>query len=119
MSRQKGARYEQIALKHLIAEGLELVEQNFQCRLGEVDLILLDQNCLVFVEVRYRTSNRFASAAHSVDAKKQERIARTAAMFLSKHPDKSNCTVRFDVVAFDHPESGQCGLQWTRDAFRV
>lgn len=119
MSRIKGARYERLALKHLRAKGLELIEQNFRCRLGEVDLILRDEDCLVFVEVRCRTSNRFASAAHSVDERKQAKIARTAAMFLSKHPRLSNCTVRFDVVAFDRPESDRCTLQWTRDAFRV
>jgi putative endonuclease len=119
MSRSKGARYEQLALKHLVAEGLELVEQNFQCRLGEVDLILRDRNCLVFVEVRYRSSNRFASAAHSVDERKQAKIARTAAMFLGKHPGLSDHRIRFDVIAFDRPESDPCELQWTRDAFRI
>jgi putative endonuclease len=119
MSRNKGARYEQLALKHLRSQGLQLVEQNFRCRLGEVDLILLDEDCLVFVEVRYRATNRFASAAHSVDEKKQAKIVRTAAMFLGKNPRLSDCTVRFDVIAFDHPEVDKCGLQWTRDAFRV
>ncbi len=119
MSREKGARYESLALDHLRRHGLELVERNFHCRLGEVDLILLDKGCLVFVEVRYRSSNRFASAAHTVDNRKQAKLARTAEFFLGKHPDLSNSTVRFDVVAFDRPDSGQCALQWTRDAFRV
>jgi len=118
MSRTRGARYEQLALEHLISEGLELVERNFQCRLGEVDLILRDQDCLVFVEVRYRSSNRFASAAHSVDERKQAKISRAAAMFLGMHPGLSDCRVRFDVIAFDRPESDPCELQWIRDAFR-
>ena len=119
MSRDKGTRYEQLALKHLKSNGLKLVEQNFHCRLGEIDLVLRDDNCLVFVEVRYRSSNRFASAALSVDERKQAKIARTAAMFLGKNPRLSNCPVRFDVVAFDSAESDQGTLQWTRDAFRV
>lgn len=119
MSRTEGARYEQLALRFLRSRGLELVERNFRCRLGEVDLILRDKRCLVFAEVRYRSSNRFASAAHSVDERKQAKIARTAAMYLSKNPGLDNCTVRFDVIAFDRPESDQCELQWTRDAFRV
>lgn len=119
MSRHTGARYEQLALRHLKANGLELVEKNYHCRLGEIDLVLREDNCLVFVEVRYRSSNRFASAAHSVDAKKQAKIARAASMFLGKNPSLSNSTVRFDVVAFDSPESNPGAIQWTRDAFRV
>lgn len=119
MSRDKGARYEQLALKHLKASGLNLVEQNFRCRLGEIDLVFRDGNCLVFVEVRYRSSNRFASAAQSVDERKQAKIARAAAMFLGRNPALSHCTVRFDVVAFDSTDSDQGTLQWIRDAFRV
>jgi putative endonuclease len=116
---EKGASYERLALNYLRRHGLQLVERNFRCRLGEVDLILRDKTCLVFVEVRYRASNRFASATLSVDGRKQAKIARTAAIYLSQHPGLSNCTVRFDVVAFDRPEPAQCALQWTRDAFRV
>ena len=119
MSRNKGAHYEQLALRHLRTNGLELVEKNFHCRLGEIDLILRDDNCLVFVEVRYRRSNRFATAAQSVDEKKQAKIARTASMFLGKNPGMSHYPVRFDVVAFDSTESDQSAIQWTRDAFRV
>lgn len=119
MSRDKGARYESLALKHLKANGLKLIEKNFQCRLGEIDLILRDKDCLIFAEVRYRSSNRFASAAHSVDDRKQAKIAQTAAMYLARRPELSNCTVRFDVVAIDDVDSGPGRLQWMRDAFRV
>jgi len=119
MSRGTGARYEQLALDHLRSVGLELVERNFHCRLGEIDLVMRDDDCLIFVEVRYRSSNRFAPAAHTVNGKKQARIARAAAMFLGQHPGMSHCTVRFDVVAFDDPVTSRCALQWTRDAFRV
>ena len=119
MSREKGARYESLALKHLTANGLKLIEKNFHCRLGEIDLILRDKDCLVFAEVRFRTSSRFASAAHSIDDRKQARIARTAAMYLARRPELSNCTVRFDVIAIDSADSDQGKLQWMRDAFRV
>lgn len=119
MSRDQGARFESVALKHLKANGLELIEKNFHCRLGEIDLILRDENCLIFAEVRYRSASRFASAAHSVDDRKQAKIARTAAMFLARRPELSDCTVRFDVVAIDDVDSGPDRLQWMRDAFRV
>jgi putative endonuclease len=119
MSRDKGARYESLALKHLLKNGLVLVERNFHCRQGEIDLIMRDGNCLVFAEVRYRASNAFASAAHSVDNRKQAKIARTAEMYLARKPALGHYRVRFDVIAFDNTESDQGTLQWIRDAFRV
>ena len=119
MSRDKGTHYESLALKHLKANGLKLLEKNFHCRLGEIDLILRDKDCLVFAEVRFRASNRFASAAHSVDDKKQARIARAAAMYLARRPELSDCRVRFDVVAIDCADADQGTIQWMRDAFRV
>ena len=119
MSRDKGARYDSLALKHLKANGLKLIEKNFHCRLGEIDLILRDKDCLVFAEVRYRASNSFASAAHSIDDRKQARIVRTAAMYLARRPELSNWRVRFDVVAIDNFDSAQGTLQWMRDAFRA
>jgi putative endonuclease len=119
VSRKKGAHYETLALNHLKANGLKLIEKNFQCRLGEIDLILRERDCLVFAEVRYRASNRYACAAHSVDERKQAKIARTAAIYLSQRPELADCTVRFDIVAIDDVDSSPNTLQWMRDAFRV
>ncbi len=113
-----GAHWENQALEHLSSSGLKLLCENFRCRMGEIDLVMLDQDCLVFVEVRYRKSNRFASAACSVDRHKQRKLARAAAMFLGRHPQYCNHVVRFDVVAFDATPNDQCTLQWLRDAFR-
>ena len=73
---------------------------------------------LVFVEVRFRKHGRFASAAHSVDGRKQRKLCRTAAYFLRRHPKYQNTPVRFDVVAFDGPTHDDFELQWLRDAFR-
>ena len=119
MSRANGAHCEQLALRHLQKYGLTLLAKNFRCRHGEVDLVMRDAACLVFVEVRYRSANRFSSAAHSVDSRKQGKIARTASMFLAKHPQYGDCPVRFDVVAFDGADTAQGRIQWIRDAFRV
>ena len=113
-----GAHWENQALEHLSSSGLKLLTENFRCRMGEIDLVMLDQDCLVFVEVRYRKSNRFASAACSIDRHKQRRLARTAAMFLGRHPQYRDHVVRFDVVAFDATPDNQCTLQWLQDAFR-
>jgi putative endonuclease len=74
---------------------------------------MLDVDCLVFVEVRYRAANQWVSAKLSVDARKQNKLVKTAAIFLSRHTRYANHTVRFDVVAVDGDE-----LEWIRDAFR-
>jgi len=115
----KGRRAEVAALKFLQREGLHLVDRNFRCRLGEVDLVMLDHGCLTFIEVRYRSETSFTSAALSVNGQKQTRIALTAEFFLCRHPALSDHPVRFDVVAFDGGETGPSRIQWIRDAFRV
>jgi uncharacterized protein (TIGR00252 family) len=80
--------------------------------MGEIDLVMRDRDCLVFVEVRYRRANRFASAAASVDRSKQRKLMRAAAAFLAGHPEFCDLAVRFDVVAFDAASDDQCTLQW-------
>ena len=118
LAQKRGREAEQQALKFLRANGLVPVAKNFRCRFGEVDHVMLSDNCLVFVEVRYRTSSRFVSAACSVDRHKQKKLVHTAASFLSQHPQYRNHNVRFDVLAFDKAPERQCELQWIKDAFR-
>jgi putative endonuclease len=112
-----GRQAEKLALDHLRDKGLEEIATNFRCRMGEIDLVMLDGDCLVFAEVRFRNQNRFTSAAGSVDPHKQRKIIRTAAAFLGRYPRYSSCAVRFDVVGLD--QSGdQTTLRWIKDAFR-
>ena len=111
-----GKRAEDQALAYLTQEGLHLVTRNFRCRTGEIDLIMIDDQGLVFVEVRYRNTARFGSALESVDKKKQLRLIRCATYYLSIHPvDQPS---RFDVVALS-PDNGQLTVQWIIDAFQV
>ncbi len=114
-----GEHWEKQALEHLLAKGLEPVEENFRCRMGEIDLIMLEGDCLVFIEVRYRRHSRFATAAESVDGMKQRKLIRTAAAYLANNPQYHALPVRFDVIAIDADSSEQCTLQWLRDAFRA
>ncbi len=112
-----GRQAEKLALDHLRDKGLEKITTNFRCRMGEIDLVMLDGDCLVFAEVRFRKQNRFTSAAGSVDHHKQRKIIRTAVAFLGRHPQYSSFAVRFDVVGLD--QSGDhTTLTWIRDAFR-
>jgi putative endonuclease len=79
---------------------------------------MLDDACLVFVEVRYRASNRIASAKQTVDIHKQRKLIRSAALFVARRSRFANSTMRFDVVAIDdHEHNGQT-LEWIKDAFR-
>ncbi len=115
----KGFKAEQIALSHLKAAGLHLHKKNFRCRVGEVDLIMWDDDCLVIVEVRCRTTARVVPPALTVDGRKQARIARTTSYFLARNPRLADCPVRFDVVGIESAESGPGTIQWIKDAFRV
>jgi putative endonuclease len=78
---------------------------------------MLDADCLAFIEVRYRKSGAFATAAESVDRHKQRKLALTAAFFLSRKDRYANCPVRFDVIAIDRVGTSKT-LSWIRDAFR-
>lgn len=118
-----GEESERLALEHLQAAGLELIARNFRCRVGEIDLVMLDGDCLVVVEVRCRKSGRppatrYPTAVESVGPHKQRKLAQAARFFLVRHKAFSNHNVRFDVVAYDGPTPEQYTLQWIRDAFR-
>jgi putative endonuclease len=117
-TRAIGFEAERLAGQFLTRQGLTPVAQNFRCRLGEIDLVMADQSHLVFVEVRYRASNRFSRASLTVDIHKQRKLIRTAALFLAKRQRYANSVVRFDVVAIDADEQGSNTIEWIKDAFR-
>ena len=117
-TRTVGSDAERTAARYLACRGLTQVAQNFRCRLGEIDLIMLDQNCLVFVEVRFRASNRFSRASLTVDIHKQRKLIRTAALFLARRERYANQICRFDVVAIDADNYGEKSVEWIKDAFR-
>ena len=103
----RGAAAEARALTFVQQQGLTLVEQNFSCRWGEIDLILRDQETLVFVEVRQRSSARFGGAEASVSAGKQAKLWRTAEVYLQRIRRIPVC--RFDLIAIDGDQ-----LEWMR-----
>ena len=109
-----GQSAENAAFQYLITRGLKPVARNFSRRGGEIDIIMLDEECLVFIEVRFRRSAAFAQPGLTVDARKQRKLVRTAALFAATHPGLANRVMRFDVVAL---EAGKPPL-WIRDAFR-
>ncbi len=107
-----------MAFEHLQTQGLQPISRNFRTRRGEIDLIMLDDSCLVFVEVRYRTESSFVRAVQTVNTRKQRKLASTAAMFLSKNPRLANRVCRFDVLGIDRDANGDVHIEWMKDAFR-
>ena len=115
---RKGTHNEQIALDFLLAAGLELVQRNYHCRLGELDLVMREGDCVVIVEVRSRRDGQFLPPVLTVDRPKQRRIERATAMFLASRRDFGEAPVRFDVVAIEEASRGPGKIQWIKDAFR-
>lgn len=109
----RGARAEELARAHLERAGLKLLTRNYRCPHGEIDLVMADGAAVVFVEVRFRASRAFGSAAESVDARKRARLIAAARHYLLAHPGDRPC--RFDVLATD----GDAPIEWLRDAFRA
>lgn len=113
-----GRAAEDRALQELGAAGLRLVARNFRCRLGELDLVMLDGETLVCVEVRARASARFGSAAESVGVSKQRRLQAAAGLFLAWHPALQRRAVRFDLFAVDGaPGDAPPRTTWIRGIF--
>ena len=109
---RQGQAWEQRALQHLAKHGLTLVEANFRCKCGEIDLILRDGEALVFVEVRQRAGATHGGAAASITPAKIRRVVSAAQTYLQRFPRVPAC--RIDVVAIDGES-----IDWLRDAIQV
>ncbi len=108
-----GRRGEEMAAKELVRQGYRILHRNYRCRSGELDLVAMDGDSLVFVEVRRRSSGRYGSALETISYSKQRQIARVANYYLAtKQPRFRNC--RFDVVGITGEE-----LVVVKDAFRL
>lgn len=117
MSRKQGQQLEQIAASYLQKHRLRLVMQNFNSYRGEIDLVMLDQQQLVFVEVRYRRSVSHGSAAETVTLAKQRKLVLAAEFFLQRYRQHANRPCRFDVVAINGLQPLK--IDWIKDAFII
>ncbi len=104
-----GDAAEDAALAYLRRHGLELIERNFRCKGGEIDLVMRDGAGLVFIEVRARASRSHGGAAASITPAKQRRLIVAAQLFLQRYASPPPC--RFDVVSFDGED-----VEWLRNA---
>ncbi len=117
---KQGEDAEAACSRYLKSQGLKLVNKNFSCRFGEIDIIMLDNKVLVFVEVRFRKNNNFGGALESITPAKQQKLRRTAELYLQQNSQYENA--RFDVVSMSKntqtgPGRQQYTFDWICDAF--
>lgn len=107
----QGRKAEDAALNFLQRQGMRLLERNYRCRFGEIDLVMRDGRATVFVEVRMRASSAFGGAIESITAAKRTRLLAAARHYLSAHARLPQC--RFDAVLLN----GDGRLDWVKNAF--
>ena len=107
-----GLAAEKLAATFLLNHGLKLIAQNYHCRFGEIDLIMLDGKTLVFTEVRLRKNSQFGGAGASITAQKMQKLILTAQHYLQTHGEQP---CRFDAILMDTLDAKS--IQWVRNAF--
>ena len=112
--RSKGAIYEDLAARFLTSQGFAIIERNWRCLGGELDLVAADGDTLAFVEVRSRRAGASYRPEESVSPTKMRRLVLAAEAYLASHPWSGPC--RFDVVAVDIRPAGATA-RLIKDAF--
>lgn len=107
-----GAEKERLAAEYLSDRGMQITARNFYCRQGEIDIIGRHEGYLVFVEVKYRSTEKAGNALEAVGFYKQKRICRAADYYRYTHPKEGLLPVRYDVVALQGQQ-----VYWVRNAF--
>ncbi len=116
--RASGQQAEGVAARYLQSRGVRILERNVYSRGGEIDLIGMDQEVLVFFEVRYRGNRSFTGGAESIGYRKQQRLLKAAAFYLHRH-SLWNHPSRIDVVAIAPGTVKQYRVQWIKDAIQA
>lgn len=106
-----GAIAENLAVRFLQRQGLRILERNFRCRSGEIDVIACDRDTLVFVEVRLREPSVFGGAVQSITTTKQNRLRKAARYYLGQQSSGKSC--RFDAILLDRLEDSR--IEWLKN----
>ncbi|MGY4530971.1 putative endonuclease [Pseudomonas sp. TE3786] len=118
-TQQAGSEGEAEAFEHLRRHGLKLLSRNWRCKGGELDLVMLDGDTVVFVEVRARRHTAWGGAVESVDGRKQQKLILAASSFLQQESRWAKHPCRFDVVAINSGAQPADRLNWIRNAFEA
>lgn len=117
---QKGQLAETIALNYLQKKGLIEIQRNFSCKHGEIDLIMHDNEFLVFIEVRYRKKTQFGHPLETINYAKQRKIIKTIQFFLIKFPQYSQRPCRIDALAINsQKQNAQEEINWIKNAIEA
>ncbi|MBL4607723.1 MAG: YraN family protein [Pseudomonadales bacterium] len=124
-SQKTGQHFEKFAEKYLKNNGLKLVARNYNCRFGEIDLIMLDAKTLVFIEVRYRNNPQFGTALDSITPAKQQKVIKSAQHYLQTNNWANKLFCRFDALGIIGGDTQQKDrnlsyqVEWVKDAFSL
>ena len=117
-TKQSGKLAEELAANYLSEHKVKLISRNFHSRFGEIDLIGLDKEILLFIEVRYRKDEHYLAAVETIDQHKCKRIVITSEYYLNKHKKYQSYYCRYDVItitgALDEPV-----IEWIKNAFQA
>ncbi|MFT5218670.1 MAG: putative endonuclease [Planctomycetota bacterium] len=116
-SQSKGKHFEDLARAYLSARGLVYIDSNYSCRFGEIDLIMQQQDCICFVEVKYRKTMAFGGAIYALPQSKQKKIIKAAMFYLNQHKQLANRALRFDVVFIQGQPHRNEEINWIENAF--
>jgi putative endonuclease len=113
MANAVGAYGERLAARYLIESGMQILDRNWRCDQGEIDIVAMDETCLVIVEVKTRRSLAFGSPVEAVTAAKAARLRRLAACWLADHRTLvvGAGDVRIDVVGVLRPAHGAARIE--------
>jgi putative endonuclease len=111
-----GKLAEKAASAYLQQQGLRILTSNFQCYVGEIDLIMQDKNDIVFVEVRHRGYQDYGSGLESVNYYKMRKLIKTATYYLQKTELLYKVTSRFDIISMSG-EITNPKIEWVKNAF--
>ena len=111
-TRKIGTQKEQAAKEYLEGRGMKILEMNYRAGKGEIDIIGLHERYLVFVEVKYRNSQRMGNASEAVTLSKQKQICRVADHYRYTHHYPEETCVRYDVVSIQGER-----IDWIQNAF--
>ena len=115
---QSGNKAEDIAGKYLSKQNIRILDRNFHCRYGEIDLIGLDDQCLVFIEVRYRKDEYYMSVFETIDKHKCRKLVTTSEYYLTTHRKYRNMTCRYDVIGITGELTAPV-IEWIKNAFQA
>ena len=113
-----GKAAEDIAVRYLKKQGVKILQRNFHCRFGELDIIALDEQILSFVEVRYRKNETLLTAIETIDERKCRKLLKTSAFYLNFEKKYQSYQCRFDILTITG-NLKQPHVEWIKNAFQA